>query len=134
MRSAPGQSFPVVAVMPLAAKVLKRVMGAENIRYRGIMSAFSFNTTYQPTGDQQKDAIAQIDIMQNRAVQANLAYQSSLDAETLMKQLGQINDELGALLDSVENHTPVIRKKASDLSALMMLFSQQTGQSMSSPV
>ncbi|MJJ06402.1 hypothetical protein DQF27_16095 [Escherichia coli] len=38
------------------------------------MSAFSFNTTYQPTGDQQKDAIAQIDIMQNRAVQANLAY------------------------------------------------------------
>ncbi len=41
------------------------------------MSAFSFNTTYQPTGDQQKDAIAQIDIMQNRAVQANLAYQSN---------------------------------------------------------
>ena len=99
------------------------------------MSAFSFNTTYQPTGDQQKDAaIAQIDIMQNRAVQANLAYQSSLDAETLMKQLGQINDELGALLDSLENHTPVIRKKASDLSALMMLFSQQTGQPMISPV
>ncbi len=28
------------------------------------MSAFSFNTTYQPTGDQQKDAIAQIGIMQ----------------------------------------------------------------------
>ncbi|EJN5462071.1 hypothetical protein NQB57_004288 [Escherichia coli] len=48
------------------------------------MSAFSFNTTYQPTGDQQKDAVAQIDIMQSRAVQANLAYQSSLDAETLM--------------------------------------------------
>ncbi|EKM2834740.1 hypothetical protein PUM96_004864, partial [Escherichia coli] len=47
------------------------------------MSAFSFNTAYQPTGDQQKDAIAQIGIMQNRAVQANLAYQSSLDAETL---------------------------------------------------
>ena len=44
------------------------------------MSAFSFNTAYQPTGDQQKDAIAQIDIMQNRAVQANLAYQSNLAA------------------------------------------------------
>lgn len=41
------------------------------------MSAFSFNTTYQPIGDQQKDAIAQIDIMQSRAVQANLAYQSN---------------------------------------------------------
>ena len=44
------------------------------------MSAFSFNTTYQPTGDQQKDAIAQIGIMQNRAVQANLAYQSCRDS------------------------------------------------------
>ncbi|HCS4532742.1 TPA: hypothetical protein ORP56_005017 [Escherichia coli] len=94
------------------------------------MSAFSFNTAYQPTGDQQKDAIAQIGIMQNSAVQANLAYQSSLDVETLLKQLWQINDELGELLDSVENHTPVIRKKASDLSALMMLFSQQAGQPM----
>ncbi len=38
------------------------------------MSAFSFNTTYQPTGDQQKDAIAQIGIMQNNAVKASLAY------------------------------------------------------------
>ena len=51
-----------------------------------------------------------------------------------MKQLGQINDELGALLDSLENHTSYHRKKASDLSALMMLFSQQASQSMSSPV
>ena len=58
------------------------------------MSAFSFNTTYQPTGDQQKDAIAQIDIMQSRAVQANLAYQSNQDAETLMKQLGQPASQL----------------------------------------
>ncbi|MDO1737113.1 hypothetical protein Q2329_25235, partial [Escherichia coli] len=32
VRSAPGQSFPAVAVMPLAAKVLKKVMGAENQR------------------------------------------------------------------------------------------------------
>ena len=95
---------------------------------------FKLEAPYQPTGDQQKDAIAQIDIMQNRAVQANLAYQSSLDAETLLKQLWQINDELGELLDSVENHTPVIRKKASDLSALMMLFSQLAGQPMTSPV
>ncbi|WP_420323642.1 hypothetical protein [Klebsiella pneumoniae] len=49
------------------------------------MSAFSFNTTYQPTGDQQKDAIAQIGIMQNRAVQANLAYQSCRDSGALFK-------------------------------------------------
>lgn len=51
------------------------------------MSAFSFNTTYQPTGDQQKDAIAQIGIMQNRAVQANLAYQSCRDSGALFKVL-----------------------------------------------
>ena len=41
------------------------------------MSAFSFNTTYQPTGDQQKDAIAQIGIMQNNAVKASLAYRDT---------------------------------------------------------
>ncbi|CAD5570354.1 hypothetical protein [Escherichia coli] len=89
------------------------------------MSALTFNTTYQPTGDQQKDAIAQIDIMQNRVVQANLAYQSNQDVETFLKQLRQINDALVSLLDSVENHTPVIRKKADDLNALVMFFSQQ---------
>ncbi len=58
------------------------------------MSAFSFNTTYQPTGDQQKDAIAQIGIMQNRAVQANLAYQSCRDSGALFKVLHQVNNEL----------------------------------------
>ncbi|WP_157911497.1 hypothetical protein [Escherichia coli] len=52
------------------------------------MSAFSFNTTYQPTGDQQKDAIAQIGIMQNRAVQANLAYQSCRVRITV-KEIGE---------------------------------------------
>ena len=55
------------------------------------MSAFSFNTTYQPTGDQQKDAIAQIGIMQNRAVQANLAYQSCRDSGALFKVLHEVN-------------------------------------------
>ncbi|CTW75574.1 Uncharacterised protein [Escherichia coli] len=58
------------------------------------MSAFSFNTTYQPTGDQQKDAIAQIGIMQNRAVQANLAYQSCRDSGALFKVLHQVNNGL----------------------------------------
>ena len=64
------------------------------------MSAFSFNTTYQPTGDQQKDAIAQIGIMQNRAVQANLAYQSCRDSGALFKVLHQVNnDAYSALFD-----------------------------------
>ncbi|MFY3734307.1 DUF905 family protein [Escherichia coli] len=35
LRSAPGQSFPAVAVMPHAAKVLKQVM--VNIRNNGAM-------------------------------------------------------------------------------------------------
>ncbi|HFD3177939.1 TPA: hypothetical protein ACF21L_004958 [Escherichia coli] len=52
------------------------------------MSAFSFNTTYQPTGDQQKDAIAQIDIMQNRAVQANLAYWTTQTAFCIWTRRG----------------------------------------------
>lgn len=49
------------------------------------MSAFSFNTTYQPTGDQQKDAIAQIGIMQNNAVKASLAYQSNQDSGRFLR-------------------------------------------------
>lgn len=65
------------------------------------MSAFSFNTTYQPTGDQQKDAIAQIGIMQNNAVKASLAYQSNQDSGALFKVLHQVNNELHDLLDSL---------------------------------
>lgn len=64
------------------------------------MSAFSFNTTYQPTGDQQKDAIAQIGIMQNNAVKASLAYQSNQDSGALFKVLHQVNNELHDLLDT----------------------------------
>ncbi|EPB8414665.1 hypothetical protein [Escherichia coli] len=93
------------------------------------MSAFSFNTTYQPTGDQQKDAIAQIGIMQNRTVQANLAYQSCRDSGTLFKVLHQVNNELHDLLDSLENHTPLVRKNADELIALLLLFTRQVGQS-----
>ena len=89
------------------------------------MSAFSFNTTYQPTGDQQKDA----GIMQNRAVQANLAYQSCRDSGALFKVLHQVNNELHDLLDSLENHTPLVRKNADELIALLLLFTRQVGQS-----
>ncbi len=92
------------------------------------MSAFSFNTTYQPTGDQQKDAIAQIDIMQNRAVQANLAYQNCRDSGALFKVLHQVNNELHDLLDSLENHTPLVRNKSDELIALLLLFTRQVGQ------
>ncbi|EJH3614044.1 hypothetical protein NDX10_004672 [Escherichia coli] len=74
------------------------------------MSAFSFNTTYQPTGDQQKDAIAQIGIMQNNAVKASLAYQSNQDSGALFKVLHQVNNELHdltALMASIS--TPMSR-------------------------
>ncbi|AQW15350.1 MULTISPECIES: hypothetical protein [Enterobacteriaceae] len=93
------------------------------------MSAFSFNTTYQPTGDQQKDAIAQIGIMQNNAVKASLAYQSNQDSGALFKVLHQVNNELHDLLDSLENHTPLVRKNADELIALLLLFTRQVGQS-----
>ncbi|HAP0120203.1 TPA: hypothetical protein IRQ05_005463, partial [Escherichia coli] len=82
-------------------------------------------------GDQQKDAIAQIDIMQNRAVQANIAYQSSRDSGALFKVLHQVNNELHDLLDSLENHTPFVRKKSDELIALLLLFTRQVGQSRS---
>ncbi|HAG8309888.1 TPA: single-stranded DNA-binding protein [Escherichia coli] len=38
LRSAPGQSFPSVAVMPLAAKVLKKVM-VNNRNYSRLATA-----------------------------------------------------------------------------------------------
>ncbi|WP_230633555.1 hypothetical protein [Klebsiella pneumoniae] len=93
------------------------------------MSAFSFNTTYQPTGDQQKDAIAQIGIMQNRAVQANLAYQSCGILVHSLRCSTEVNNELHDLLDSPENHTPLVRKNADELIALLLLFTRQVGQS-----
>ncbi len=34
------------------------------------MSAFIFRTTFKATGDQQKDAITQIEVMQEQAVKA----------------------------------------------------------------
>lgn len=93
------------------------------------MSAFKFHTTFRPTGDQQEDVIAKIDILLSRAVQANLAHQHNHDAQTFLKKLRQIDDELEGVLDSVENHTPVIRKKAGDLSALLMIYLRQAGLS-----
>lgn len=80
-------------------------------------------------GKSTKDAIAQIGIMQNRAVQANLAYQSCRDSGALFKVLHHVNNELHDLLDSLENHTPLVRKNADELIALLLLFTRQVGQS-----
>lgn len=94
------------------------------------MSAFKFHTTFRPTGDQQEDVIAKIDILRSCAVQANLTHQHNHDAQTFLKKLRQIDDELeGGGLDSVENYTSVIRKKAGDLSALLMIYLWQAGLS-----
>ncbi|EPN4494046.1 hypothetical protein ACT1UB_004155 [Escherichia coli] len=68
-------------------------------------------------------------VMQNRAVQANLAYQSCRDSGALFKVLHQVNNELHDLLDSLENHTPLVRKNADELIALLLLFTRQVGQS-----
>ncbi|HAH3438885.1 TPA: hypothetical protein GF185_21770, partial [Escherichia coli] len=64
-----------------------------------------------------------------RAVQANLAYQSCRDSDALFKVLYQVNNELHDLLDSLENHTPLVRKNADELIALLLLFTRQVGQS-----
>lgn len=58
------------------------------------MSAFKFHTTFRPTGDQQEDVIAKIDILRSCAVQANLTHQHNHDAQTFLKKLRQIDDEL----------------------------------------
>ena len=62
-------------------------------------------------------------------VQANLAYQSCRDSGALFKVLHQVNNELHDLLDSLENHTPLVRKNADELIALLLLFTRQVGQS-----
>ena len=87
------------------------------------MSAFVFKTTHKPTDDVQEDAIAQIDCMLNRAVLASLAYQTSQNA----KALTQLEGELDVLLEGLESHTPVIRKKAGELTSLLQLFAQSIG-------
>ncbi len=40
-----------------------------------------------------------------------------------------VNNELHDLLDSPENHTPLVRKHADELIALLLLFTRQVGQS-----
>ncbi len=72
-----------------AAPETQQMMGAENIRYRRNYERIFFNTTYQPTGDQQERRNRTNRIMQNRAVQANLAYQSCRDSGALFKVLHQ---------------------------------------------
>lgn len=46
-----------------------------------------------------------------------------------IKVLHQVNNELHDLLDSLENHTPLVRKNADELIALLLLFTRQVGQS-----
>ncbi len=93
------------------------------------MSAFSFNTTYQPTGDQQKDAIAQIGISCRIVLFRQILHIRAAGILVhSLKVLHQVNNELHDLLDSLENHTPLVRKNADELIALLLLFTRQVGQ------
>ncbi|HHW0948007.1 TPA: hypothetical protein ACUSXN_003472 [Escherichia coli] len=83
------------------------------------MSAFVFRTTFKPTGDQQKDAIAHIEVMQERAVKAFVSWMSSQECSDFLSNLQEITTELNSLIDAVESHTPVFRKKADELEALL---------------
>ncbi|EFB3189546.1 hypothetical protein FLO34_26035, partial [Escherichia coli] len=54
---------------------------------------------------------------------------SCRDSGALFKVLHLVNNELHDLLDSLENHTPLVRKNADELIALLLLFTRQVGQS-----
>lgn len=64
-----------------------------------------------------------------RLISLALTYQSCRDSGALFKVLHQVNNELHDLLDSLENHTPLVRKNADELIALLLLFTRQVGQS-----
>ncbi|XIS92541.1 hypothetical protein AB2I82_24730 (plasmid) [Escherichia coli] len=83
------------------------------------MSAFAFRTTFKPTGDQQKDAITHIEVMQERAVKAFVSWMSSQERTDFLTTLQEITTELDSLLYAVESHTPVFRKKAGELETLL---------------
>ena len=88
------------------------------------MSAFSFNTaSYQPTGDQQKDAIAQMGIMQNRAVQAEKSCISELPGfwMALFKVLHQSIMSCMTYWMFGESYSSC-QKNADELIALLLLF------------
>ncbi|OWD79037.1 hypothetical protein, partial [Escherichia coli] len=77
--------------------------------------AFAFRTTFKPTGDQQKDAITHIEVMQERAVKAFVSWMSSQERTDFLTTLQEITTELDSLIYAVESHTPVFRKKAGEL-------------------
>ena len=83
------------------------------------MSAFIFRTTFKATGDQQKDAITQIEVMQEQAVKAFVSWMTTQEGTEFLSNLQEITTQLDALIDAVESHSPVFRKKATELEALL---------------
>ncbi|EFH7069513.1 TPA: hypothetical protein SI588_003228 [Escherichia coli] len=83
------------------------------------MGAFVFRKNFKSAGDQQKDAITQIEIMQERAVQAYLNWMTSQGKNTFTTRLLELRAELDALIDAMVSHTAVFKKKADGLELLI---------------
>ncbi|HBC2983243.1 TPA: hypothetical protein ACHGDV_005603 [Escherichia coli] len=75
------------------------------------MGAFVFRKNFKSAGDQQKDAITQIEIMQELAVQAYLNWMTSQGKNTFTTRLLELHAELDALIDAMVSHTAVFKKK-----------------------
>ncbi len=100
LRSAPGQSFPAVAVMPLAAKVLKKVMvntggnkrqvpakrqnrGSRNSSYRVLSRKNRLNSVVQPLSTASRLVSTKFPILRGYANGVKRAYLYYIIAESL---------------------------------------------------
>ncbi|MBZ2265104.1 hypothetical protein K6625_24400 [Escherichia coli] len=66
-----------------------------------------------------QDAITQIEVMQEQAVKAFVSWMTNQEGTKFLSTLQEITTELDALIDAVESHSPVFRKKATELEALL---------------
>ncbi|HAM4813596.1 TPA: hypothetical protein IBX06_004992 [Escherichia coli] len=91
------------------------------------MGAFVFHSTNKSEAEVQNEAVKLIDNMMTSAVQASLAYQSSHNSQELAACIVRLEDELGSLLDRLEHHIPLVRKKAAELICLLGVYAQWCG-------
>lgn len=63
--------------------------------------------------------ITQIEVMQEQAVKAFVSWMTNQEGTEFLSTLQEITTELDALIDAVESHSPVFRKKATELEALL---------------
>lgn len=62
---------------------------------------------------------SQIEVMQERTVKAFVSWMTNQEGAGFLNTLQEITTELDALIDMVESHSPVFRKKVAELEALL---------------